>query len=99
MQKYVVLAMVGFVALSTMLTGAASAQQQSPAAPQPTQPAQTQTPAQAGQYPNVSNLKPFSQEADFMSLAGYLRYLVYQQTAQWLTRAEAVRVVRQEGGN
>lgn len=99
MQKKVLLTIVGFVGLSMMLTGTASAQQQSPAAPQPTQPAQMQTPAQAGQYPTVSNLKPFSQEADFMSLAGYLRYLVYQQTSQWLTRAEAVRVVRQQGGN
>jgi hypothetical protein len=58
-----------------------------------------QTPAQAGQYPNVSNLKRFSQEADLMSLAGYLRYLVYQQTSQWLTRGKAVRVVWQQGAN
>lgn len=99
MQKKMVLAIVGFVALSMMLSGTASAQQPFPLAPQPPQPAQMQTPAQTGQYPNVSNLKPFSQEADFMSLAGYLRYLVYQQSSQWLTRGEAVRVVRQQGAN
>ena len=50
-------------------------------------PATTQT---QGQYPNVANLKPFSAEANYMSLAGYLRYLVFQQTGQWLTREEAV---------
>lgn len=71
---------------------------QAPAAPSqtPGAPAPVQLPS--GQYPNVGNLKPFSAQADYMSLAGYLRYLVYQQAGQWLTRAEAERVVRQEGG-
>jgi len=58
-------------------------------------PATTQT---QGQYPNVANLKPFSAEANYMSLAGYLRYLVFQQTGQWLTREEAVRIVSQQQG-
>ena len=58
-------------------------------------PATTQT---QGQYPNVANLKPFSAEADYMSLAGYLRFLVFQQTGQWLTREEAVRIVNQQRG-
>lgn len=57
-----------------------------------------QTQATPGQYPNVANLKPFSAEADFMSLAGYLRYLIFQQTGQWLTRQEAVRIVQQQSG-
>jgi hypothetical protein len=57
--------------------------------------AQTSTP---GQYPNVANLTPFSAQANYMSLPGYLRYLVFQQTSQWLTRAEAVRIVNQQGG-
>jgi hypothetical protein len=57
-------------------------------------PAQT-TPGSTGQIPSVSNLKPFSIEANFMSLAGYLRYLMHQQTGQWMTYAEAVRVVKQ----
>src|SRR5579884_1520581 len=73
-----------------------------PTTPTPTTPSQQPTtpgqPLPAGQYPNVSNLKPFSPEANFMSLAGYLRYLVYQSTNQWLTRAEAERVVRQQRG-
>jgi hypothetical protein len=66
---------------------------------QPTQ-APAQTPAQTapgstGQMPRVSNLKPFSIEANFMSLAGYLRYLMHQQTGQWMTYAEAQRAVQQ----
>jgi hypothetical protein len=46
----------------------------------------------------VANLKPFTAQADYMSLPGYLRYLVFQQTGQWLTRAEAVRIVNQQRG-
>jgi hypothetical protein len=49
-------------------------------------------------YPNVGNLKPFSAEANFMSLPGYLRYVYQQQTGQWLTYAEAQRVVKQQTG-
>jgi hypothetical protein len=63
-----------------------------------TQPATQPAPATQGQYPNVGNLKPFSAEADYMSLAGYLRYLVFQQTSQWLTRQEATRIVGQQKG-
>jgi hypothetical protein len=54
--------------------------------------------ASAQQYPNVANLKPFSAEADFMSLAGYLRYVTHQQTGQWMTTDEAARVVKQQTG-
>lgn len=72
---------------------------QTPAQPgqvQPTQaPAQTPAPGSTGQMPRVSNLKPFSIEANFMSLAGYLRYLMHQQTGQWMTYAEAQRAVQQ----
>lgn len=55
-------------------------------------------PALAQQYPNVANLKAYSAEANFMSLPGYLRWLVFQQTGQWISYAEATRVVRQQGG-
>jgi hypothetical protein len=57
--------------------------------------AQTQTP---GSVPRVGNLKPFSAETSFMSLPGYLRYLMHQQSAQWLTYDEAARAVRQQTG-
>jgi hypothetical protein len=74
---------------------------QTPAQPAQPQPAQTpaqpsQTaPSSTGQMPSVANLKPFSIEANFMSLAGYLRYLMHQQTGQWMTYAEAQRAVKQ----
>ncbi len=53
-------------------------------------------PALAQQFPNVSTLKAFSQEANFMSLPGYLRWLVFQQTGNWITYAEAARIVKQQ---
>lgn len=53
-------------------------------------------PAFAQQVPNVSNLDPFSAEANYMSLPGYLRWLMFQQTANWITRAEAVRLVDEQ---
>ncbi len=52
--------------------------------------------ASAQQYPNVSNLTPFSAQADFMSLSGYLRYVSYQQSNVWLTHTEALRIVQQQ---
>jgi len=54
--------------------------------------------ASAQQNPNVSNLTPFSAEANYMSLAGYLRYVNHQQTGQWLTVPEAERIVKQQKG-
>lgn len=54
--------------------------------------------ASAQPNPNVSNLTPFSAETNFMSLAGYLRYVNHQQTGQWLTVPEAVRIVQQQKG-
>jgi hypothetical protein len=54
--------------------------------------------ASAAQYPSVSNLSPFSASANFMSQAGYLRFLMHQQTGLWLTYQEAGRIVRQQRG-
>jgi hypothetical protein len=54
--------------------------------------------ASAQPAPNVSNLSPFSAETNYMSLAGYLRYVNHQQTGQWLTMPEAVRIVQQQKG-
>ncbi|HKX16960.1 MAG TPA: hypothetical protein VJT33_02985 [bacterium] len=89
--RKIALLVVGVMVLS--FAGAALAQTQpAPATPAPA------TPQTQGQYPNVANLKPFSAEADYMSLAGYLRYLVFQQASQWLTREEAVRIVNQQHG-
>jgi len=52
----------------------------------------------AQQYPNVANVKAFSAGANFMSLPGYLRYLVHQRAGQWLSLVEAARVVKQQKG-
>ncbi len=56
------------------------------------------TMASAQQYPKIGNIKPFSAAANFMSLPGYLRYLMHQQTGQWLTYGEAARAVKQQAG-
>jgi hypothetical protein len=54
--------------------------------------------ASAQQYPSVANLQAFSAQTNYMSLPGYLRYLVNQQSGQWLTYQEASRVVQQQKG-
>ncbi len=56
-------------------------------------------PVAAAEYPQVGELTPFSREANFMSLAGYLRYLVNLQDNVWLSRAEAQSIVEQQGGH
>jgi len=94
--KNIVMAIVTLGIFSMLSVGLASAQTYQ-TAPQPSS-QQTTTPAPAGtpgQIANVKNLKPFSAETAYMSLAGYLRYLTHQQTSQWLTRSEAERIVRQ----
>lgn len=51
------------------------------------------TQANAQDYPKVSNLKPFTAEANYMSLPGYLRFLVYERDGVWLDRMEAASIV------
>ncbi|MHB2020771.1 MAG: hypothetical protein ACYCW6_27855 [Candidatus Xenobia bacterium] len=53
-------------------------------------------PAKAANYPSVSNLTPFTADCNYMSRAGYLRYLVYERDGIWLSRAEAVAIVNQQ---
>lgn len=47
-------------------------------------------------YPKVSNLTPFSAEANFMSLPGYLRYMVYMDDGIWMDRSQAVSIVNNQ---
>ena len=54
--------------------------------------------AQAQTYPTVSGVRPFSPEANYMSLPGYLRMRYYQQTGQWISREAAVQAVTDQGG-
>ena len=44
----------------------------------------------------VLDAKPFSLEANYMSLPGAFRYLTYDHTGLWLTRDEAVAQVKSE---
>jgi len=66
---------------------------------QGTQPNVPTRPGTGTQYPDVSGVQAFSAASNYMSLAGYLRYLTYQQTDQWLTQAEATRIVAQQTGH
>jgi hypothetical protein len=81
--KNIVIGIVTLGIISMLSAGFASAQTQTTPAGTP------------GPYANVKNLKPFTAETAYMSLAGYLRYVTHQQTNQWLTRVEAERIVRQ----
>lgn len=47
-------------------------------------------------FPNVANLRPFSPETNFMSLPGYLRWLVHQASGTWITYSEATRIVEEQ---
>ncbi|MGQ0548859.1 MAG: hypothetical protein ACT4PY_04215 [Armatimonadota bacterium] len=46
--------------------------------------------------PRVENLKSFTPETQYMSVVGFLRYLVYQQTSTWLTHSEANRMLQDQ---
>ncbi len=46
--------------------------------------------------PRVENLKPYSAETQYMSVVGFLRYVVYQQTGTWLTQLEASRMLHEQ---
>jgi hypothetical protein len=50
----------------------------------------------AAEYPRVATLEPFTAQANYMSLPGYLRYAVHQRTGRWLSVPEAGRIVRQQ---
>ncbi len=52
--------------------------------------------AYAQQYPQVAELKPFTAEAGFMSLPGYLRWQVFVEQGKWIGREEAAEVVAEQ---
>jgi len=54
------------------------------------------TPAAAAEYPNVAGLQPFSAETNYMSLAGYLRWMTFKEQSVWLSMAEAQRIVAEQ---
>lgn len=59
---------------------------------------QAAQPMAQGEYPNVANLQPFSPEANYMSVPGYLRWEVFRSQGMWLSYAEARRIVIAQGG-
>lgn len=48
-----------------------------------------------GSLPDVSRLKAYSAETRFLSLAGYLRYLVHDASKTWITSEDTDRLMRQ----
>ena len=58
----------------------------------------TPEPAEAADYPNVSGLQAWSAESNYMSQAGYLRWMTFREQAVWLSMAEANRIVAQQTG-
>ncbi len=54
------------------------------------------TPASAAQYTSVAGLEPWSAETNYMSLAGYLRWMTFREQGVWLSMPEAQRIVAQQ---
>ncbi len=52
--------------------------------------------AQAQSYPAVKGLTPFSAEANYMSLPGYLRYRYFVTAQKWISYEEAARIVAEQ---
>ncbi len=73
-------------------TDAAMAAPDSPAAlPGPPMVLRPAVEGAAGGIPDVSHLRPFTAETRFLSIAGYMRYLVYTITRQWVAVAETIQ--------
>jgi len=56
----------------------------------------TPQPAAAQGYPNVASLQPWTPESNYMSLAGYLRWMTFREQKVWLSMAEANRIVAEQ---
>ena len=46
--------------------------------------------------PFVATQRAYSMVTNYMSLSGYLRWLVYQSSANWITASEASRMVKEQ---
>lgn len=53
--------------------------------------------AQTSDIP-VAGLTPFTAEANYMSIPGYLRYRTFANTNNWISYEEAARLVAEQGG-
>jgi hypothetical protein len=50
-----------------------------------------------GAYPDVTGRTPFTADANYMSLPGYLRWQHLLKTGRWISRTEAEQAVRDQG--
>ena len=73
--------------LSVLCVGVAAADTAQPAA------VQAQADTGAAEYLDVSGMAPFTAAANYMSLAGYLRWTAFRDQHVTLSRAEAQRIV------
>lgn len=53
-------------------------------------------PASAQAIPNIRGLAPFSASTNFMSLPGYLRWQYFLENNVWISRTEAISLVRSQ---
>ena len=53
-------------------------------------------PAAAAEYTNVAGLESWSAQTNYMSLAGYLRWMTFTDQGVWLSMAEAKRIVAEQ---
>jgi hypothetical protein len=104
--RRIVSSIAGLALVVAVLVVAASAQTTTlPVTPQPYPPAppitnlylgpQIQHPT-GGVWPYVAGMKAYSAETNNMSLDGYLRALVFQQTGKWISLADAERVINMQ---
>jgi hypothetical protein len=47
----------------------------------------------------IAQKTPFSAEANYMSLPGYLRWQTFVEEGRWISRLEAVREIKAAGGD
>jgi len=52
--------------------------------------------ASAQSYPQVADLRPFSPDANYMSLPGLLRWQVFLTQGTWLSPEVAISIVRDQ---
>jgi hypothetical protein len=78
--------------------GAAPSASPAQVAPPPILPAAPVAQVLAG-LPFLSTQRAFSTVTNYMSLSGYLRWVVYQSSATWITVSEASRMVREQRTN
>jgi hypothetical protein len=53
-------------------------------------------PASAAEYTNVAGLQSWAAETNYMSLAGYLRWMTFKEQGVWLSMPEAQRIVAEQ---